>query len=130
MKVRGEFFVAAAFEEQVKRATQGHLDTRDLLIGLTIALAIAAGIVLWVYFRSRMKSNDQDRKRLSQMTRGQSVGPRKDKVEKPNATTVTKDGLHRRRQRRRRRAHRQRNPSLSETGGVPPPRPDDQLPKY
>ena len=130
MNLLGEIFLAAAFDEQVKRATQGHLDTRDLLIGLTIALAVGTGLVLWIYFRSRMKSNDQDRERLSQMTRGQSSGKRKDEGEKKGATTVTKDGLHRRRKRRRRRDHRQRNPSLSETGGLPPPRPDDQLPKY
>ena len=130
MKMLGDFFVAAAFEEQVKRATQGHFDTRDLLIGLTIALAVGAGIVLWIYFRSRMKSDDQDRERLSQMTRGHSGGKKKDEGEKKSTTTVTKDGLHRRRKRRRRRDHRQRNPSLSETGGLPPPRSDDQLPKY
>ena len=134
MRMLGEFFVAAAFEEQVKRATQGHLDTRDLLIGLTIALAVGAGIVLWMYFRSRMKSNDQDRERISQMTRGQGSSKRRDKKtgesEKKSTTTVTEDSLRRRRKRRRRRDHRARNPSLSETGGLPPPRPDDQLPKY
>ena len=132
MRMFGEFFLAAAFEEQVKRATQGQLDTRDLLIGLTIALAVGAGIVLWIYFRSRMKSNDQDRERLSQMMRGPGSGKNSSNGggEKKSTTTVTKDGLHRRRKHRRRRDHRQRNPSLSETGGLPPPRPDDQLPKY
>ncbi len=134
MNFFGEYFLAAAFEEQVKRATQGHFDTRDLLIGLTIALAVGAGIILWIYFRSRMKSNHQDRERLSQMTRGHSDGQSRDKKrdegEKKSTTTITEDGLHRRRKRRRRRDHRLRNPSLSETGGLPPPRPDDQLPKY
>lgn len=126
------FLAAASFDEQVKRATQGHLDTRDLLIGLTIAFAVGAGLVLWIYFRSRMKSNDQDRERLSQITRGQSSsqGAGKSGGEKKSTTTIKEDGRHRRRKRRRRRDHRQRNPSLSETGGLPPPRPDDQLPKY
>jgi hypothetical protein len=135
MNFIGHSFLAASnFDAQVKRATQGHLDTRDVLIGLTLALAVGAGIVLWIYFRSRMKSNDQDRERISQMTRGQSSGKRREKNdekdEKKSTTTVTKDGLHRRRKHRRRRDHRARNPSLSETGGLPPPRPDDQLPKY
>ncbi len=137
MKFMGKTFLAAAsFDEQVKRATQGRLDTRDLLIGLTVAFAVGAGLVLWIYFRSRMKSNDQDRERLSQMTRGQtsgqssSQGGGKSGGEKKSTTTITEDGRHRRRKRRRRRDHRQRNPSLSETGGLPPPRPDDQLPKY
>ena len=135
MNFSGQLILAATdFDAQVKRATQGHLDTRDLLIGLTIALAVGAGIILWIYFRSRMKSDDQDRERISQMTRGQSSGRRREKKdekdEKKSTSTVTKDGLHRRRKRRRRRDHRARNPSLSETGGLPPPRPDDQLPKY
>ena len=128
MKILGEFFLAAGFEEQVKRATQDrHLDTRDVLIGLTIALAVGIGIVLWIFFRSRMKSNDQDRERLSQIVRSQGR-------DKPgggkSTTTITADGRHRRRKRRRRRDHRPRNPPLSQTGGLPPPRPDDQLPKY
>ena len=120
------------FDEQVKRATQGHLDTRDVLIGLTMALAVGAGIVLWIYLRSKMKSGDQDRERLSQMMRspGSSKSSSQGSGEKKSTTTVTESGLHRRRKRQRRRDHRQRNPSLSETGGLPPPRPDDQLPKY
>ena len=133
MIILGETFLAAAnFDDQVKRATHGRLDTRDLLIGLTVALAVGAGLVLWIYFRSRMKSNDQDRERLAQITRGRtsSQGGGKSGGEKKSTTTITEDGRHRRRKRRRRRDHRQRNPSLSETGGLPPPRPDDQLPKY
>lgn len=128
MKIIGEFFLAAAFEEQVKRATQGHLDTRDLLIGLTVTLAMGAAIVLGLVLRSRMKSNKQDRERLSQMTRSQSGGESSSRDK--DAVTLTKDGRHRRRKRRRRRDHRPRNPPLSQTGGLPPPRPDDQLPKY
>lgn len=127
MKILGGFFLGAAFDEQVRRATQGHLDTRDLLIGLTIALAVGMAIVLWICLRSRMKSNDQDRERLSQMLRGPGGG--KSSGGK-SSTTITEDGRHRRRKRRRRRDHRKRNPPLSETGGLPPPRPDDQLPKY
>ena len=133
MIILGETFLAAVnFDEQVKRATHGRLDTRDLLIGLTVAFAVGAGLVLWIYFRSRMKSNDEDRERLAQITRGQSSsqGGSKSGGEKKSTTTITEDGRHRRRKRRRRRDHRQRNPSLSETGGLPPPRPDDQLPKY
>ncbi|MCX8107768.1 MAG: hypothetical protein N3G20_03080, partial [Verrucomicrobiae bacterium] len=39
------------------------------------------------------------------------------------------DFSHRRhRRRRRRREHRPRNPTLAETGGLPPPRQTDQLP--
>jgi hypothetical protein len=123
MKLPGGFFLAAAgFDEQVKRATQGQLDTRDVLIGLTVALAIGAAIVLWIFLRSRKKSDDQDRERLSQMMRSQGSGR--------SSSSVTEEGGQRRRKRRRRRDHRPRNPPLSQTGGLPPPRPDDQLPKF
>jgi hypothetical protein len=122
MKPFGEFILAASsFDEQVKRATQGHLNARDVLIGLTIALVVGAVIVFWIFLRSRKQSNDQDRERLSQMMRSQSSN---------SSSTATEDGVHRRRKRRRRRDHRPRNPSLSQTGGLPPPRPDDQLPKF
>jgi len=127
MKMSAEFFLAAAFDEQVKRATQGHLDTRDLLIGLTITLAVGAGLVLWIFLRSRMKSHRQDQERLAQMIRSQSGGK---SSSGKSASTITADGRHRRRKRRRRRDHRQRNSTLSETGGLPPLRPEDQLPKY
>jgi hypothetical protein len=35
---------------------------------------------------------------------------------------------HHHRHRRHRRDHRPRNPTLAETGGLPPPRPEDQAP--
>ena len=36
---------------------------------------------------------------------------------------------HHHRRRRHRRAHRSLNPTLAETGGLPPPRPDDETPR-
>ena len=47
-----------------------------------------------------------------------------------SAVTVTEDGRerHRKKRRSRRREHRQRNPTLSQTGGLPPPRDPEQSP--
>lgn len=122
MKImEGLIFLAAAFDEEVKDATRSsNLDTRAVLIGLTILLAIAFALFAWVYFRSRKKSDVQDQERLSQFAQS---------LEKPKRPEPA-DGRKRRRKRRLRRDHRPRNASLSQTGGLPPPRPDDQLPNY
>ena len=125
MKVIAAMFLAAGFEEKVKEdLTRGRdISTRDLLIGLTVALVIGFAIALWMYLRARKRTDREDQERIRQMMRGHSDG-QGDSLEK------LPDGRHRRRKRRRRRDHRPRNPPLSETGGLPPPRPDDQLPKY
>ena len=110
-------FLADAFSEQVKAATQGqHFESRDVLIGTSIVLIIGLTLFLVFYLRARKKSDRIDQKHLSQMT-------------KSSSTNTSAEGGERRRKRRRRRAHRLRNPSLGETGGLPPLRPDSQLPK-
>jgi hypothetical protein len=123
MKVMGAFVLAAIFDEQVRRATDGgSFSAREFLIGATVAVAVGFALVLWIYFRVRRKSDRQDQERLSRMVHGQSSGK--------SSRSESSDGVERRRKRRRRRDHRPRNPPLSQTGGLPPPRPDDQLPKY
>lgn len=49
-------------------------------------------------------------------------------IEENGAATETGSRRHRRRHKRRRREHRGRNPTLAETGGLPPPRPEDEAP--
>lgn len=111
-------FLADAFSEQVQAATHGRrFESRDLLIGTTIVLIIGLTIFLIIYLRARKKSDRIDQKDLSHMTRSSS------------STSTSAEGGERRRKRRRRRAHRLRNPSLGQTGGLPPLRPDGQLPK-
>jgi hypothetical protein len=123
MKVLGEMFLAGAFEEQVRRATQDReVHTREWLLGASLALAIGLTLALWFYFRSRKASDKHDRERLSQMTQS--------RTHEDHAGDTEDSGRRRRRKRRRKRDHRPRNPPLSQTGGLPPPRPDDQLPKY
>jgi hypothetical protein len=111
-------FLADAFTEQAKAALQGdRFETKDLLLGATIVLIVGLALFLIVYLRSRKKSSDADQERLAQMTQSQSRGTGPERRD-------------RRRKRRRRRDHRPRNPSLDKTGGLPPQRPDDQLPKF
>lgn len=116
---KGFIFLAAAFTEQVEDATRGpRLGTRDMLLAASIMLLLAVGLFAWVYFRFRRKHDRVDQRRISQLAR--SI----------DGTSGTSGSGERQRKRRRRRAHRPRNPSLDNTGGLPPPRSDDQLPKF
>jgi len=116
------FLAADVFSEQVKEATEGRsFHTRDVLLGVTAVLFVAFALFAWIYFRTRRRADVVDRERISQMT--QSITAPKPEEKKGGKG-------ERRRKRRRRRDHRPRNPSLEKTGGLPPPRPDDQLPKY
>jgi len=117
--------LAASFTEQVRAVTHGsRFSSQDILTALTIALVIGFLIFGWVYFHFRKKREKQDRERLGRRI----VSPA------PSASAASTDddsGERRRiRKRRRRRNHRPRNPSLGQTGGLPPPRPEDELPKY
>ena len=116
---------ADAFTERVNKTNQAsEADTKNLLIGATVVLAIAIVIFAVTYLRSRKKSDEQDQERLSQFAK--SISP-----PSGSSSAVNKSSSkHRRRKRRRVREHRPRNPTLDKTGGLPPPRPDDQLPKY
>lgn len=91
----------------VKRQMPSDMTMLLLAIGVVIAV-----IVFWVIFvRGPKKHPDEaDRKPL-----GITAKP---------AVTVTEDGRerHRKKKRVRRRDHRDRNPTLAQTGGLPPPR--------
>jgi hypothetical protein len=118
---------ASTFREQVKAATHGErFGSRDALTALTVGLAVGFIVVVWIYFHYRKKRERQDKERLG----------RKIVSSVPSTSVASSDsdpeaGERRRiRKRRRRRAHRPRNPSLHQTGGLPPQRPDDDLPKF
>ena len=118
-------FLADAFTDRVNQVNRDPgSDTRNVLLGATVVLIVGGALFVWVYFRSRSKSHGQDRERLSQM--GKSIRP-----EAGSSSEIGKSSSKRRRRKRRRvREHRPRNPTLDKIGGLPPPRPDDQLPKY
>ena len=99
----------------VERAKQGpspkesDLKADDLMVTIAIGLFIMVVIVALVGLFRRSKAG---RKRLVTESR---LVPDSDEIESNTAHS-------RRRRRRRRRAHRPRNPTLAETGGLPPSR--------
>ena len=116
--MEGVIFLADAFSDRVKAATHGQrFESKDLLLGISIVFIIGLALFLIFYLRARKRHDRSDQRRLSQMIRGSS------------SNRSQAEGGDRRRKRRRRRSHRMRNPSLGETGGLPPPRAEGELPK-
>ena len=121
-------FLADAFTESVNRINAAdRLSSRDLLLAATLGLLMAIGLFIWTYLRFKNR-----RRERGELIEG-AVPPKRDRtVEKSNSKSGSdsESGQVRRRKHRRRREHRPSNPTLQQTGGLPPPRPDDQLPKY
>jgi len=84
----------------------------DLILIVGLGALIFGGIITWVVFVRG------PRKHPSEKHSAPKVNP---------AVTVTDDGRerHRKKKRVRRRDHRQRNPTLSQTGGLPPARSEE-----
>lgn len=95
-----------------RNATRLHMT--DLLIVITLCLLLMTALVVWAVFIRKPKT-DGSRARIHK--------PRA-QVEEREDGTIRK----RKRIRKQRRAHRERNPTLSEVGGLPPQRPDGAPP--
>lgn len=128
------FFILLAdtFTESVKQATDSpRFDTRDLLLAASLGLVIAIALFLVVYVRFKNRPRER-----GELIDGAAVPVAKkqddweDEEEEEKPVGKKPGQRQRRRKRRRRRAHRPVNPTLQQTGGLPPVRPDDQLPKY
>ena len=114
-------FAAADLTEKVKDVTtQGRFDAHDELIAISIGVAIGTALFIWAYLRFRKKPEV--------ILPGDS--PREKPVPAADDDTGGPERRRKRKKRRRRREHRPRNPSLQQTGGLPPPRPEDELPRY
>jgi hypothetical protein len=88
----------------------------DVLAVLGVGLVLLVLLLLWAkYIRKRSHRHSDPRITYRVIDDGGSGD---------------EGGSHRRRRRhkRRRREHRGRNPTLAETGGLPPPRPQDEAP--
>jgi hypothetical protein len=85
----------------------------DLILIIGLAALIFGGIISWIVFVRGPRTHPNERRK--------SVTPQ---------VTVTDDGRERRRKKKRsrRREHRQVNPTLSQTGGLPPAREPGQDP--
>lgn len=95
---------------QGQKGTNPQIFGTDITVVLAIALGLAAILFFWVFFIRPKPTH----------ARGSLVVTRADKKEKEGGTSGTS-----RRRRRRRGDHPEswsRNPTLSETGGLPPPR--------
>lgn len=92
---------------------------RDWGILLGAILAVAAIVILWIVFSSRSRRHAARREDRRQRRRAflRKTAEAELRSEKPPG------------RRRRRRHHRPRNPTLAETGGLPPIRGEDQEPQ-
>jgi hypothetical protein len=114
------FLLAAAptLETQVQEATRRPLfNTREALLIIGVSLIVGLVLFLWAYFKFRKKP-------------GVEFGPGQSPHAIPSKPEAVSSSSGRRRKRHRRRDHRPRNPTLDQTGGLPPPRADGELPKY
>jgi hypothetical protein len=91
-----------------------------LILGLAVALGL--GLFAWALFVRKRRPSDLHRRVIEPGSTADGGEPAQDK-----------QGHHSHRRRRHRHRHRHgshthRNPTLQETGGLPAPRADDQLP--
>lgn len=86
----------------------------DLILIIGLAALLFGGLITWIVFIRGPRKHPADRQ-------GPKITP---------AVTITEDGRerHRKKKRQRRRDHRQRNPTLAQTGGLPPPRDPEETP--
>src|SRR5687767_4212788 len=85
---------------------------REQLIILGIALGLGALLFLWVFFFRKPKMPE-------------TAGNKSSRILLEAKSEKSHSGRRRRKWREKRRDHRPRNPTLSETGGLPPTRPGD-----
>jgi hypothetical protein len=106
----------AAAQQNIKDLPEHAPGSRMVASDMTLLLfsvgAVIAAIIFWAIFIRGPKKHPE-------------IANRKPLEAKPNPNvTITPDGRERVRKKRRerRRDHRQRNPTLDQTGGLPPPR--------
>jgi hypothetical protein len=113
------FIVLAALGDAVKeskRSFERAFSANEMLLIALVGGGVGLVIIIWaIFFRKRA---DEERHPVPESRRP-------DPDDEENA-----DGRVRRRRRRRKRPHRPRNATLSETGGLPPQRPEDEPPPY
>lgn len=88
-----------------------------LLILGAAALIFAIGIFYIAVIRG---PKQQNRRRIYKSERSSSEGS--DSDSESSSDSGSENGRRRKKKRTRRREHRQRNPTLAQTGGLPPPK--------
>ena len=116
---------AESFNREVEQSRQGgQFSTHEVLLAISIGVGIGAVLFIATYLYFRKKHRDEERS----LNRGSSTPKSSPRSE--SADDEEDSEPRRRRKRRRRRDHRERNPTLDKTGGLPPLRPEDEPPKF
>lgn len=92
---------------------------QEVLLVAGIALAVGALIALWAVFFRKRRSSDPHQRAIQSSPFVSEASP---------APREHRHGRRRHRRRRSRGAHGHRNPTLQETGGLPAPRGENELP--
>ena len=103
---------AQTLKDLPEHAPGARLVASDMSLILGSIVLLVGALLFWVIFIRGPKKHPE-------------VANRKPLEAKPDPNvTLTEDGRerHRKKRRERRRDHRQRNPTLDQTGGLPPPR--------
>ncbi len=107
--------------ELVKPTQWSWLHSRETMLVVGLAAALAVGLFAWAFFFRKRQPNDPRRRIIEPGSTKQDGTPASE--EEPHH--------HRRRHRRHHHSHHtHRNPTLAETGGLPLPRPEDQPPAF
>lgn len=98
---------------------------RDVVLMVTVGLVvlIASMALVWYLYKRRPKKKRS--KEAQRVFRGSEAG---EEIQDEVAEAESQESRRRYKYRWKRRKHRSRNPTLSETGGLPPPRSENSSP--
>lgn len=94
----------------------------DLFLIVAIALALFIVLVLWAKYLRNQKT--RRRRSGGEKVYRDSNDAGAEEEDEPEEQRASADSRRRYKYRYRRRSHRSRNPTLAETGGLPPSRPE------
>lgn len=102
----------------------------DLAIVILSALGVAAALFLWAKYLRKPSSKDADTRGWQSSSRRQVDKSSSRSTSEEGASDRAEAGVQRRRRKRMRRDHRARNPTLAETGGLPPQKTPTTVPPH
>lgn len=112
--------LASASDLGISAPTKGsRIVASNLVLMLALALLIAGVFIAYIVFVRGSKSEIQIPSRRIHAD---------DEEDSSSSSSEKEEGRRRKKKRTRRREHRHRNPTLSQTGGLPPSRDSDPSP--
>jgi type VI protein secretion system component VasK len=116
MNRRSGMFADLEIEDVINNWNRMDTTTRDAILVFGALTVVTLIIVVWAAFirKKPREHSSQHHHRHRPATQSEAV----------SQETAEEPGRERRRRRRRRREHRPRNPTLAETGGLPPVKPE------